>query len=117
MLAHLAKKGFSVSLPFGNNQRYDMIVDDGQRLMKAQVKTGRLRSGVVMFHSCSTNGFTGSHAGYKGQADIFLVYCQEIDKVFMVPVDKVGTTVVSLRIDPPRCSQQRRINWAKDFEI
>ena len=36
ILAHLVRRGDSVSLPFGNTQRYDMIVDRRDKLIKAQ---------------------------------------------------------------------------------
>src|SRR3982074_2145677 len=52
----LAESGYSVSKPLGENQRYDLIADDGERLQRVQVKTGRIRNGVVVFHCCSTHG-------------------------------------------------------------
>src|SRR5262249_52445070 len=41
--------GFVVSAPFGGAAPYDLIVDSGARLLKVQVKTGRLRNGGVIF--------------------------------------------------------------------
>jgi hypothetical protein len=38
-----------VSIPFGTNQRYDLIVDLGDRLVRVQCKTGRLRDGTIKF--------------------------------------------------------------------
>jgi hypothetical protein len=49
ILAHLIQRGDLIALPFGNNQRYDMVIDRGGALLKAQCKTGRLRNGVVRF--------------------------------------------------------------------
>jgi len=40
ILAHLLRRGEVVLLPFGNNQRYDMVVDRSGLLIKAQCKTG-----------------------------------------------------------------------------
>jgi hypothetical protein len=70
ILVHLIQGGDSVSLPFGNNQRYDMVIDREGRLVKAQCKTGRLRNGVVLFNACSFNRFTGAERDYRGQADV-----------------------------------------------
>ena len=44
ILAKLVTAGYAVSLPFGNNQRYDLIYEDAGVLKKAQCKTGRLRN-------------------------------------------------------------------------
>ena len=117
VLGHLLRLGMSVSLPFGNNQRYDLIVDDGGRLLKVQCKTGQFKNGCVTFWACSTNGFTGEKKGYKGQIDLFFVYCPELDKIYRVPVADIGETQVALRVDPPRIAQKRRIRWAKDYVV
>jgi cupin superfamily acireductone dioxygenase involved in methionine salvage len=37
-----------VSIPFGENHRYDLIADDGERLLRIPVKTGRLRGAVKL---------------------------------------------------------------------
>lgn len=116
ILAHLLKKGYSVALPFGNNQRYDLVVDDGDRLWKAQCKTGKLKNGCVVFWACSTNGFNGKKSGYKGQVELFFVYSPELDRIYRVPVADVGETQVALRIDAPRNTQKCFIRWAKDYE-
>jgi len=41
----LHEAGFAVSVPFGENTRYDLIIDDGTLLARVQCKTGRLRLG------------------------------------------------------------------------
>jgi hypothetical protein len=35
--------GYIVSLPFSDNQAYDLIIDDGERLRRVQVKTTRFK--------------------------------------------------------------------------
>jgi len=55
MLA-LQSSGWAVMLPFGENTRYDLIVDYGSRLSRVQCKTGRLREGCVVFATVSTYG-------------------------------------------------------------
>jgi PD-(D/E)XK nuclease superfamily protein len=115
ILAHLIQRGDGVSLPFGNNQRYDMIVDRGGVLMKAQCKTGRLRRGVVRFPVHSINGFTGACTSYRGQVDVFLVWCPELGKVYEIPVDTVGTGWASLRVRP--CRQRTKVRQAVDYEL
>jgi hypothetical protein len=44
MLA-LHEAGHELLVPFGENTRYDLAIDDGSRLARVQCKTGRLRQG------------------------------------------------------------------------
>jgi hypothetical protein len=53
MLA-LSAAGYAVYLPFGENTRCDLIIDDGATLARVQCKTGRLRNGAVTFKTCSS---------------------------------------------------------------
>ena len=117
ILAHLIQRGDCVSLPFGNNQRYDMIVDRGGTLIKAQCKTGRLRNGVVLFNACSFNGFTGAERDYRGQADVFLVCCHELHAVYEIPVDACGKRMVALRVLPSRNGQSARTRVAAAYQL
>jgi hypothetical protein len=117
ILAHLIQRGDTVSLPFGNNQRYDMIIDREGRLVKAQCKTGRLRNGVVLFNACSFNGFTGAQRDYRGQADVFLVWCHELRTLYEVPVEACGKRMVALRVQPPRNAQRARTRIATAYEV
>ena len=117
VLAQLMRRGHVILLPFGNNQRYDLVVDVDGKFVRGQCKTGVYRGGCVRFHPCSTNGFTGRKAGYAGQIEVFWVYCPEIDKVYQVPVGDVGSSQALLRIDPPRGGATSKIRWARDYEI
>ncbi len=53
MLA-LHESGYQVALPFGENTRYDLILDDSERLLRVQCKTGRLRMGAVELSTASS---------------------------------------------------------------
>jgi hypothetical protein len=115
VLAHFLKKGTPVLLPFGNNQRYDLVVDECGVLVKAQVKTGRLADGCITFKTSSVNGFTGKRTSYAGAIDIFLVYCPETDAVYRVPVAETGASSMTLRVDPSRGGPKTTLKWARDY--
>jgi hypothetical protein len=117
ILAHLIRRGDSVSLPFGNNQRYDMIVDREGALIKAQCKTGRLRNGVVVFKVSSCNGFTGEHRAYGGQVDVFLVWCPELNTVYEVPVAACGKQQKSLRVVRTKNGQVACVHYADSYLV
>src|SRR5437764_13935895 len=48
----LREAGYGVLLPFGENTRNDLVVDDGCELLRVQCKTGRLRHGAVVLAVC-----------------------------------------------------------------
>ena|SRR5712691_11276370 len=114
--------GFVVSEPFGENARYDLVVDDGERLARIQCKTGRLRLGAVRFATCSSYGHhrnpAESRRTYDGQIDYFAVYCPETTRVYLVPVaDVPNQSAAMLRVDPARNSQRKRIHEASAYEV
>jgi hypothetical protein len=50
---------------------------------------------------------------YRGLADLFAVLNPEDDKVYLVPVEEVGVTDVSLRLAPTLNRQSQRVRWAE----
>ena len=49
VLAALLKLGKVVLMPYGDNQRYDFVVEDGGEFIRVQCKTGKLKDGRVNF--------------------------------------------------------------------
>ena len=124
VLARLLAVYPMVLRPFGENQRYDLLIDDYERFIRVQCKTGRLRQGAVRFNTCSVTYHHPNNQGakayrhhYRDAADVFGVYCPELDRVYLVPVEEVGTNVAALRVDPPKNSQRKRVRWASDYEL
>ena len=121
MLA-LREGGYSVLVPFGENTRYDLVIDDGEKLAKVQCKTGRLRQGAVKWSVCSNYGHHRNprvrHRDYHGDIDFFAVYCRETGRVYLIPIRDVplrreGT----LRVTSPRNNQRKYIRFAAPYEI
>ncbi len=105
--------------PFGDNQRYDLVVDNDGTFVRVQCKTGRTKNGFIEFDTCSSqlHRKDGKKHGYKGQADLFAVYVSTLDRIFVVPVGTVGDTGCRLRLDPPKNAQQKRVRLARDFDF
>ena len=110
--------GYRVSIPFGTGCSYDYVLDDGAKLLRVQVKTGRLRQGCVHFAAWSHNGARGSQRKkkYTMRADLFAVYCPDNNKVYLVPVEDVALEG-RLRIETPRNGMVKGIRWAAPYEI
>jgi hypothetical protein len=121
MLA-LKDAGYALLLPFGENTRYDLAIDDGSGLRRVQCKTGRLRSGAIRFATCSAYGHHRNPAtarrSYVDQIEAFAIHCPETGGVYLVPIEDLKVEVHgALRVDAPKNNQKRLIRFASDYEI
>lgn len=118
VVLRLMRAGYDVSRPFGDNARYDLVIDDGARLSRVQVKTARLRAGKIQFATSSSQLHRGrGRQHYRGACDLFAAYCPDLDAVYLVPVDEVGVVECCLRFEPPRNGQRAGVRWARDYEL
>lgn len=118
ILAVLLQAGKVVLQPFGDNQRYDLVIDDEGTFIRVQCKTGRVRDGVVRFNTCSSHHHRGKGwSDYRGQADVFGVYVPETSKVYLVPVEDVPLQRAHFRVDPARNGQEKGVRWGDKYEF
>ena len=115
ILAAFVAAGYLVSVPFGSGHKYDFVVDDSTRLFRVQCKTGRVKNGSLLFNAYSQSGNGAVKMSYRGLADLFAVLKPEDDKVYLIPVDEVGVTDVSLRLAPTLNNQTQGIRWAEIY--
>jgi hypothetical protein len=118
ILNHFIQRSIPVSIPWGNNQRYDLIIDVDGVLLKAQCKTGSYKNGIIRFQTASRAGGK-TRKNYIGQIDCFLVFCKELNTFYKINVGAApkGSTM-SLRVDPlKKFGPKTTINWAKDYQI
>lgn len=118
VIAELKRRSIPVSLPFGDNERYDLVIETPEgNLLRVQVKTGWLSEGKIEFHTSSqhTNSKGNTYKPYDGDIDYFLVYCHELETLHFIHEDEFEGSI-SLRVEEP-AMENRRINWATDFEF
>jgi hypothetical protein len=122
VMGALIRNGYRIALPFGENHRYDLIADDGDRLFRVQVKTGRPRNGAIRMSCSSSHGHRRKRGeptmrSYRGQVDFLAVYCPETKKVYLLPESELVETRGHLRILPTKNRQARNVRWARHFEL
>src|SRR5712691_2262730 len=118
----LLEAGYEVLLPFGENTRYDLVIDDGRSLSRVQCKTGRLREGAILFNTCSSYAHhpnpTMVRRSYRGDIDYFGVYCATTGGVYLVPIEHAALkNRAALRVFPPRNNQHDKVRFAADYEV
>ena len=119
ILSELIKRGYRVLLPFGENQRYDLVLDIGGSFLRVQCKTGRLRNGCIEFSARSVRVNTRRTVirNYdKDQVELIMVHCPETGGIYSIPIEEARSHG-TLRIDPTANGQDKRVRWARDYEL
>ncbi|WP_265109688.1 group I intron-associated PD-(D/E)XK endonuclease [Halosolutus halophilus] len=118
IVATLIADGYSVSVPFGDNDKYDLVVDDGDRLYRIQCKTAwQNKAETIRFNTHSQTTRDGSYheQTYDDVIDAFIVRDPGRDQLYWIPIDDATEQKMELRfeasIDHPS------INWATDYEF
>jgi hypothetical protein len=113
VMSYVIKKGYSVSIPFGDKDRYDQIWDINGKLYRVQVKTAheytKNNGKAIEFKTTGTsNGRTTSYT--KTDIDYFATFWEGV--VYVVPVEETSSKKV-LRFES--VSNQANISWAKNY--
>ena len=119
IIAEFIKRGYPVSLPFGDNEPYDMIADFDGTLKKIQIKHGKTSNGCVVADIRKRIGSKRiKYESYYDKVDYIAIWCEELDKVYIISGDMLKKTTITLRYQKPKnnlCIST--ILWAKDFVI
>lgn len=115
------EKGYLVSKPITECARYDMIIDDGVRRERVQVKYAgghqhRSKGSCVADLRCKSGRHTYANCYNRDEIDAVLVYIPNLDKVCYLPVDLIaGKNAVTLRYAPPKNGQTKGILFVEDY--
>lgn len=112
--------GFSVSFPYGNADRYDILVDTGNRIFRVQVKTANLNENGSYTVSTVTSVATTS-TRYKKHYDEtqidLLVTIINNQLVFMLPSFVQKSTSRVFRVELPKYGSKSNCNLIEDFSF
>ena len=122
VLHKLVSRGLEVLQPLGDHLRYDLAYykKETAELVRIQCKAGRYNpnKGCVFFKNFNRTGGRSKRRGYIGDAECFGVYCEELNTVYIVPVDIVSyASEVGLRVQPTKNNQKKKVIWARNYEI
>ena len=119
--AAAVRLGVAVLRPMVEHGRYDLVFEIEDRLLRVQCKWARLDGDVV---SVQLAGFRYTSTGHvrskysAAEIDAVAAYCQELDRCYLLPIEKVaGMTAVQLRVRRARNSQRACLNWAAEYEL
>jgi PD-(D/E)XK endonuclease len=119
--ADLARRGYQVSFPYGEDCDYDLIVDRGGRLERVQVKYADSKGDVISvqcYSSSLTNGKVKRRKPYTElTVDWIAVYDPATDRCYYVASHEFadGRYHISLRIAATKNSQRKGVRFAEDY--
>ncbi|WP_132056909.1 group I intron-associated PD-(D/E)XK endonuclease [Halorussus amylolyticus] len=118
VIHELISNGYSVSVPFGDNDKYDLVVDCGEGLQRIQCKTAWTNKPDTMrfnTHSQTTRDGKYHENTYDGDIDAFIVRYPKNERIYWVDIEEATGQKMELRfegeIDHPS------INWAEEYEF
>lgn len=117
VLTELIKRGFTVSIPFGDC-RYDLVAERGGRFFRIQVKyinwLTKHNTIRLNLHSITRNGRRRYRAD---EVDFFVAYYEPEEKFYVVPFQDVkGRIAIQLRRTPPINNQKKKVIFATQYE-
>lgn len=112
--------GYIVSIPYGNNSRYDLLVDNGKTIWRIQCKTASLNdNGSYTVQTCnkvSTTTQRKTKHYTKEQIDFIASIIE--NQVVIIPVELIeNSTCKSFRVELPKYGTKSNCNLIKDFTI
>ena len=120
ILSEFVKRNIQVSIPFGDNARYDLIAEFNNKLNKIQIKycSEIIKTGsIVCKCASSTNHTTNKHyTTYKNDVDYICCYLQPWDVSVIIPIEEIGDKKMFLiRKDLPKNCQNKNIHYLNNY--
>lgn len=108
-----------VLLPFGDNEKYDLVIDINGKFKSVQIKYGTIINGCIIADTRHRIGAKRiKYESYDGKVDIIAVWCEELRKAYLLPLSEFKKTCTYLRIDIPKNNSCiSTIRWAKNYEF
>lgn len=121
VLYEFQKYNIPVCLPWGDNERYDMVAEFDGKFNRIQVKTANEEENgaICCWARSSTNHTTNKQlSSYDGEVDYFVFVNQTRDQLALVPIeDLAGKKSMRLRIIPPANGQTKGIRYFEDYSF
>lgn len=120
-LFEFSKRGIPVLIPWGDNLRYDLVIEFNSEFYRVQVKTANeeTNGSIKCYTRSSTNHTTNKKLStYENDVDYFVFYNQDRDLIAIVPIGDIGKNKsISLRLEDPKNGQQKQVRYFSDYSF
>lgn len=116
-ITYLHGLGYDISIPWGDNARYDFVLDVNHKLYKIQCKTSSLQEeGVYKFKCNSTYVNTQGNRNESYSAEEVDFFCTFIEgKCYLIPFSETSKREKVMRFVKPKNGQVKGITFAQDY--
>lgn len=121
VLAKFVEMGIPVYIPFGDDEKADLIAEFNDKLNKIQVKTSiKSKNGCSLFDLTSstahrTNG--GRRKYSNSEIDYFALYSLDRDKIYLMKAPDDPMTAITIRFEDTKSGKKIGVNYESDFLI
>lgn len=112
----LKQNGFNVLIPWGEDNRYDIVTEKKGIFKRIQVKYSTPKNGTIEVRVRSCNNYNIIHYSPK-DIDIIAVYSSNKNKVFFIPLEDIkDKSICKLRLEPTKNKQKKFVVMASKYE-
>lgn len=113
------RNNIPVLLPFGDNEKYDLVIEINGKFKSVQIKYATVINGCIKADARHRIGAKRiKYESYNGKVDIIAVWCEELGKAFLLTLSDFTKNTINLRIvEPKNNSCVTTVRWAKDYEF
>ena len=121
VLAKFVEMGIPIYIPFGDDEKADLVAEFNGKLNKIQVKTSiKSKNGCSIFDLTSstahrTNG--GRRKYSNSEIDYFALYSLDRDKIYLMKAPDNPMTAITIRFEDTKSGKKIGVNYESDFLI
>ncbi|HEV7892463.1 MAG TPA: group I intron-associated PD-(D/E)XK endonuclease [Pyrinomonadaceae bacterium] len=117
VIARLTELQWNVGILITEHAKYDLLAEKRGKMIRVQVKTGRVRNGGIRVQLRSIwSDKNGCHVRTRreGDYDVLAIHCPESSNIYFLMEDCLGanTSEVNLRLSVPKNNQTKRVHLA-----
>jgi transposase-like protein len=116
IMAEFLDAGMDILVPFGDRNRYDLVIDDSGKFIRIQCKTARLIGDKFVFKTESNNWNSGKRRGYVNEIEFFAVFLRENRKVYIFSPGNLPKGLCVIRLDKSNTGNNGT-RFAEDYEF
>ena len=121
VLAKFVEMGIPIYIPFGDDEKADLIAEFDGKLNKIQVKTSiKSKNGCSIFDLTSSTAHrtNGERRKYlNSEIDYFALYSLDRDKIYLMKVPDNPMSAITIRFEDTKSGMKSRVNYKSDFLI
>ena len=121
VLAKFVEMGIPIYIPFGDDEKADLIAEFDGKLNKIQVKTSiKSKNGCSIFDLTSSTAHrtNGERRKYlNSEIDYCALYSLDRDKIYLMKVPDNPMSAITIRFEDTKSGMKSRVNYESDFLI